>query len=36
MQELDAAGVNGFPYVKIDGEVIVGYQPDLYSKALSL
>jgi glutaredoxin len=33
-QELDAAGATGFPFVKIGDEVIVGYQPDAYSKAL--
>jgi len=36
LQEVDAAGVNGFPFVKIGDEVIVGYQPDRYSKALAL
>ena len=35
-QELDAAGASGFPYVKIDNEVIVGYQPERYSNALGL
>ena len=35
-QELDAAGATGFPYVRINGEVIVGYQPELYSEALAL
>ena len=32
--EVDAAGANGFPYVKINDEVIVGYQPERYTKAL--
>jgi glutaredoxin len=32
--ELDAAGVTGFPYVKIGDEVISGYQPERYSSAL--
>jgi glutaredoxin len=36
MQELDAAGASGFPFVKIDDEVIVGYQPDRYASALGL
>jgi glutaredoxin len=36
MQELDAAGVTGFPYVKIGGEGISGYQPERYSSALRL
>jgi len=35
-QELDAAGATGFPYVKINDEVIVGYQPERYSNALGL
>ena len=35
-QEVDAAGANGFPYVKINDEVIVGYQPERYSNALGL
>ena len=35
-QELDAAGATGFPYVRIDDEVIVGYQPERYSKALGI
>ncbi|MGP0018312.1 MAG: glutaredoxin family protein [Candidatus Sulfotelmatobacter sp.] len=34
LQELDAAGATGFPFVKIGDEVIAGYRPDLYSKAL--
>jgi glutaredoxin len=36
MQELDAAGVTGFPYVKIGGEVISGYQPERYARVLRL
>jgi glutaredoxin len=36
MQEVDAAGATGFPFVKIDDEVIVGYQPERYSGALGL
>jgi glutaredoxin len=34
MQELDAAGVTGFPYAKIGVEVISGYQPERYASAL--
>ena len=34
LQELDAAGATGFPFVKIGDQVIAGYQPELYSKAL--
>jgi len=36
MQELDAAGASGFPFVKIADEVIVGYQPERYASALGL
>ena len=35
-QELDAAGATGFPIVKIGNEIISGYQPELYSRALGL
>jgi glutaredoxin len=35
-QEVDAAGATGFPFVKIDNEVIVGYQPDRYASALGI
>ena len=34
--EVDAAGVTGFPYVKIGNEVIAGYQPERYAKAMGL
>lgn len=34
LQELDAAGATGFPFVRIGDTVIAGYQPELYSKAL--
>jgi glutaredoxin len=34
LKELDAAGATGFPFVKIGDQVIAGYQPDLYAKAL--
>ncbi|MDY6873699.1 MAG: glutaredoxin family protein [Chloroflexota bacterium] len=36
MQELDAAGANGFPFVKIDNDVIVGYNPERYTALLGL
>jgi glutaredoxin len=36
MQEVDAAGATGFPFVKIDAEVIMGYQPERYSSALGI
>ena len=34
--ELDAAGATGFPYVKINDEVITGYQPERYAQALGI
>jgi glutaredoxin len=34
LKELDAAGATGFPFVKMGDQVIAGYQPDLYAKAL--
>jgi glutaredoxin len=36
MQELDAAGANGFPFVRIDDQIVVGYRPDLYSKLMGV
>jgi len=35
-RELDAAGATGFPFVKIGDQVISGYQPQVYSRALGL
>jgi glutaredoxin len=35
-QELDASGATGFPFVRINEEVIVGYQPERYAKALGI
>ena len=34
--EVDAAGATGFPFVRINDEVIVGYQPERYAKALGI
>ncbi len=34
--EVDAAGATGFPFVKINDEVIVGYQPERYTRALGI
>jgi glutaredoxin len=34
--ELDAAGATGFPFVRIDDEIITGYQPERYSRALGI
>ena len=36
IEELDAKGVNGFPYVKIDNNVIVGYNPNRYAELMGL
>ena len=36
IDELDAKGANGFPYVKIDNNVIVGYNPNRYAELLGL
>jgi glutaredoxin len=35
LKELDVAGATGFPYAKIGEQVIVGYQPEAYAKALN-
>lgn len=34
--ELDAAAATGFPFVRIDDEIITGYQPERYSRALGI
>jgi len=34
LQELDAAGATGFPFVKVGAKVIEGYQQELYAKVL--
>jgi glutaredoxin len=36
MGELDAAGVNGFPFVRIGDQVVAGYQPERYAKLLGI
>jgi glutaredoxin len=36
MRELDAEGVNGFPFVRIGDQVVAGYQPDRYAKLLGI
>jgi glutaredoxin len=36
MQEVDAAGATGFPFVYIGGEIIMGYQPQRYLDALGV
>jgi glutaredoxin len=34
MSELDAAGANGFPFVKVGTEVVLGYQPERFAQLL--
>jgi glutaredoxin len=36
MRELDAAGANGFPFVRIDDSVVEGYRPDRYTELLGI
>ncbi len=36
MRELDAERANGFPFVRIGDQVVVGYQPDRYAKLLAI
>lgn len=36
IEELDVNGANGFPYVKIDNNVIVGYNPNRYAELIGL
>jgi glutaredoxin len=36
MQELDEAGADGFPFVRIGDQVVSGYQPEKYSELLGL
>jgi glutaredoxin len=36
MRELEAEGVNGFPFVRIGDEIVEGYQPDRYAKLLGI
>ena len=36
MRELDAHGANGFPFVRIGDQVVVGYRPDRYAELLGL
>jgi glutaredoxin len=35
MKELDANGANGFPFVKIGNDVIIGYNPERYAALTS-
>jgi len=36
MEELDANGATGFPFVRIGDDVVVGYNPERYSMLLGL
>ena len=36
MRDLDAAGASGFPFVRIGGEAVEGYQPARYAELLGL
>lgn len=36
MRELDAAGANGFPFVRIGDQIVEGYRPDRYAELLGL
>lgn len=34
MQELDAAGASGFPFVRIGDQIVEGYRPDRFAALL--
>jgi glutaredoxin len=36
MNELDEYGANGFPFVKINNDVVMGYNPERYASLLGL
>jgi glutaredoxin len=36
LRELEAEGVNGFPFVRIGDQVVEGYRPDRYAKLLGI
>jgi glutaredoxin len=36
MQELDEAGADGFPFVRIGDQVVSGYQPERYIELLGI
>ncbi len=36
MEEMDAHGASGFPYVKIDGAIVSGYNPQRYAELMGL
>jgi glutaredoxin len=35
MTELDAAGANGFPFVKVGSDIVLGYQPERFAQLLA-
>ena len=36
MAELDAAGADSFPFVRIGDQVVEGYQPNVYARLLGI
>ena len=36
MRELDAEGASGFPFVRIGGQAVEGYQPDRYAELMGI
>jgi glutaredoxin len=36
LRELEAEGVNGFPFVRIGGQSVEGYQPARYAELLGI
>jgi len=36
MRELDAEGVNGFPFVRIGNQAVEGYQPKRFAELLGI
>ncbi|MGB9936967.1 MAG: glutaredoxin family protein [Methanobacterium sp.] len=36
LKEMKSHGANGFPYVKIGDEVVVGYNPEEYSSLMGI
>ncbi len=36
MEEISGYGGNAFPFVKIDGKVVIGYNPEKFSELLDL
>ena len=36
LSEMRANGANGFPFVKIEDKIVVGYRPEEYSRILGI